>query len=472
MKIYEIDENVSAMYLPDSQGLLYYRRDIENDIMDVIKNCNENSMTCPQLLHELEANNFFSLQKISTERPIRTLYFCTSYNCNLACSYCLTNGSVSCGRSKIKLSNEDIEKSIEHFVMLSTPGTEREVVIYGGEPTLYPDMIKTIYNMVRKYEEKSEITLKPARFILCTNGILIDNDLALFIKKSGIYPAISFDGFPELHNQYRKTINGQGSFDLTEKGYKILQKHNIDAGITLALGSHTIKKLPQIVKYLNDKFHPKTIAANSMLDFENSSNDWLPDCNEMPKILWNTFLTCRKEGIYLVKNIMDNRIKPFVECEPRIWGCTGTGARMGVLPDGNIVPCMALSHKFFKSIDNHPDIIDFCPTELRTSSPYLREECANCEAKATCGGGCPAAAILRNEHSANYLEPAHCNTSRYFLKKMIELLWSEINNKGAIKSAGYYLPTKSDRRKLYGRIEVKTSTIDFQYIPNQNEVKV
>ena len=173
---------------------------------------------------------------------------------------------------KEKLSNENIVKAIEQFTFLSEPDSEREVVIYGGEPTLYPEMIRFIYHTVREYEAKNKKNLRKARFILCTNGILIDDDLAQFIKESGIYPAVSFDGYSDLHDTDRKTPTGQGSFELAEKGYRLLERHGIQAGVTMALGSHTLDELPQIVKYLHSRFHPKTIAANSMLDFENNKN--------------------------------------------------------------------------------------------------------------------------------------------------------------------------------------------------------
>lgn len=464
MKLYPISQNVNAIYSVDSMGLFYFRDDLRDEVWAALHGENPKNPMVQHLVSALEASDFFTEKLVSTKRPMRTLYFCTSYNCNLACSYCLTNGSVSCGRNKSKLSNENIEKCIEQFTRLSEPKTEREVVIYGGEPTLYPDMIRFIYRMVRNYESQDSRNLEPARFILCTNGILIDEELADFIKESGIYPAVSFDGEPELHNRNRHTVTGAGSFEMSEKGYRILQRKGIAAGVTMALGSHTVGDLPQIVKFLNDYFKPVTIAANSMLDFENNANNWMPDSTILPDKLWETFLMCREEGIYLVKSIMDNRVKPFVEQEPRLWGCTGTGARMGVLPDGNIVPCMALSHKYQKHIDEHPQIDDYCPSKLKNNSPYVRSECKNCEARANCGGGCPAAAILN--HSATTLDGPHCTTSRFFLRKLVELLWEESGMKEAVQETGYFIPTREDRRKLYGNIQVESPKVDFQYIPD------
>lgn len=464
MKLYQINHNLSAIYSADSMGVFYFRRDLTDEILVALNVKNSENVLVQNLLSELRESNFFIKKNVSIKRPLRTLYFCTSYNCNLACSYCLTNGSVSCGRIKNKLSNENIEKCIKQFMRLSESRTEREVVIYGGEPTLYPDMIRFIYHTVRKYEIQDNRSLDPARFILCTNGTLIDDELADFIKESGIYPAVSFDGYPELHDKNRCTLSGMGSFEMSEKGYRLLQKKGIPTGVTMALGSHTVEHLPEIVKFLHNYFKPKTIAANSMLDFENNVNNWMPDSRILPRKLWETFLVCREEGIYLVKSIMDNRVKPFVEQEPRLWGCTGTGARMGVLPDGNIVPCMALSHKYYKHIDEYPQIDDYCPSELRNNSPYAREECKNCEAKATCGGGCPASAILSD--SLSLLDGSNCAISKFFIQKLVELLWEETGREDIVNEIGYYIPTYEDRKKLYGNIYVASKKADFQYIPD------
>jgi radical SAM protein with 4Fe4S-binding SPASM domain len=125
---------------------------------------------------------------------------------------------------------------------------------------------------------------------------------------------------------------------------------------------------------------------------------------------------------------------------------------------------MALSHKYYKHIDESPTVDDYTPSLLKDSSPYVRPECMDCEAKATCGGGCPAAIILDDKAAA--LDASNCRISRYFVKKMIELLWTEIDQSDRVKEKGYYIPDYNDRRKLYGNIPMNSKKMDFQYIPD------
>ena len=466
IKIFNVNERVSAFYSSDSLGLVYCVKNDTDKVFEAIKKRDTSDKNLQELINALSNDGFYDNKKVSTKRPIRTLYFCTSYNCNLECSYCLMCRSISCGRTKERLSDKNIIRAIKKFIDMSEPNTEREVVIYGGEPTLYPDMIKFIYKSVRKYEKESEAHLLPSRFILCTNGINIDSDIAKFIKESGIYPAVSFDGYPELHNKYRTSCSSSDTFSLSKTGYNTLRELGVDTGITIALGSHTVEELPEIIKYLNEIFSPRTVAANSMLDFDNNDNEWLPDTDLLLESLWKTFILCRDEGVYLVKSIMDNRVKPFVEREPRVWGCTGTGARLGVIPDGRIVPCMALSHKFVADVDSINKIDDICPEELMNASPYIRSECTDCEARATCGGGCPAVNILSGISDTS-LDKGNCKISKAFLKRMIILLWETLDRDDLVMERGYYLPTYEDRRRLYGTIKVESKNIDYQYIPEK-----
>lgn len=464
-----LEKDVFFIYSPNRCSLIFFNKKIKEDVLDILenKNCKNKKLLEVFFNEDFLVDN--SSESKSYERPLRTLYLSLTNNCNLNCVYCLCHNSFAKNRNLTSMTKKIANDSIEKFNLLSKENEERETVFYGGEPLLHFDLIKWIYNRIKNFETTSNKNLSPSRYILCTNGTLINEEIAHFLKNSSIYPAISIDGPKDIHDKSRSFYNLNGSFDQTVKGYRILEKNGIQPGITLAYGNHNAHMIEDLIEYFSDSFSPKTIALNMMLNFEvGKENKYLPDQKDMTDYLWNGFLMARKKGIYLVKNVMDNRIIPFVERIPKKWGCTASGARFGVLPDGKIVPCMALSHKFNTKIEEIKSITDFCPKELMQAGPYQNNICKNCFCKATCGGGCPAVTILQGKPIGS-VDAKYCISSKFFLKKIIELLW-DLSKENALKDLleqNFYLPSYEDRKKIYGNIKVTNKIMDFQHAGEQ-----
>lgn len=455
----KINQDICAIYAPDTLGLVFCDINAINSTEDIFR---IKSRELQQKVEKILWRND-SLKPYPT-RPVRTLYLCTSYNCNLRCSYCLMQNSIAEDQAKNVMSYAVADKAVKYFTENSSEHTEREVVFYGGEPVLYPDLLYFIYQRINECDKHSLRELKPCRYIMCTNGMLLTDPLIEFIAKAHIYPAVSIDGNKEIHDAHRIKEDGTGSFDETKKGYQKLINAGISAGISMTLGSHLSYKLPQLVQSIAQEFSPKTLAINTMMDFQNLHNPFVPGAKELSSILWDAFLVARQEGVYIVKNVMDNRIRPFVERQPRLWGCTGMGGRIGVLPDGKLVPCMALPN-YFKDIDTNPPFKDLFPERLVAASPIYRSECAECPARSTCGGGCPANSILK--HSESPLDEPYCIASKLFLDNMIRLLWELCHQVALenIKLDGVYIPTDEDRLGIYGNIKVEGKISDYQYTP-------
>ena len=108
----------------------------------------------------------------------------------------------------------------------------------GGEPTLMGlDFFRRVIELQQKYE-------RPGMRIensLQTNGTKMDTAWCRFLKANNFLVGISLDGPRDIHNRYRKTKGGKGSFDqvkrgldsLLEEGTKfnvltVVQRHNGD----------------------------------------------------------------------------------------------------------------------------------------------------------------------------------------------------------------------------------------------------
>lgn len=128
--------------------------------------------------------------------------------CNLRCSCCSFFGNSV--RSYSDLATEDWLRFIRE---LGSHGVMR-VTLSGGEALTRPDLTELL----------SAIIAQRMRFGILSNGALISDEMASWIKSTGRcdYVQISLDGScPETHDICR----GKGAFAAAVKGIKALQRH-------------------------------------------------------------------------------------------------------------------------------------------------------------------------------------------------------------------------------------------------------
>ena len=126
--------------------------------------------------------------------------------CNLDCTYCfyLSKQSLPGGPGGGHMSEEILESFIRDYIESVTAD---EVVFswQGGEPTL---MGLGFFEKVVALQTKHA---KPGQRIendLQTNGTLLDDDWARFLKARNFLVGLSIDGPREIHDHYRITKRG------------------------------------------------------------------------------------------------------------------------------------------------------------------------------------------------------------------------------------------------------------------------
>ena len=105
--------------------------------------------------------------------------------------------------------------------LLYTSRRNLEVDFFGGEPLLNWDVVKQTVAYGRELEKKFN---KHFRFTLTTNGVNITDDVIDFADKEMDNVVLSLDGRKEVHDHFRKFIDGRGSYDLVIPNFKKLVK--------------------------------------------------------------------------------------------------------------------------------------------------------------------------------------------------------------------------------------------------------
>ena len=145
--------------------------------------------------------------------------------CNLNCTYCyyLEKKNLYPGKTSFRMSDEVLEEFTRQYIL-----TQNVPVIsfiwQGGEPTMLGlDFFRKALAFQEKYRGDRQV-----ENIIQTNGTLLNDDLCKFFTDHNFLVGISIDGPEHLHNHYRLTNSGSGSFGKVMEGINLLHKHKTE----------------------------------------------------------------------------------------------------------------------------------------------------------------------------------------------------------------------------------------------------
>jgi uncharacterized protein len=144
--------------------------------------------------------------------------------CNLNCAYCYYLHKEDLLQQRApRMSEEVLEQHIRQYIEAQT-GAGVVFSWQAGEPTLLGlDFFRRVVQLQKQYQ-------RPAQRIendLQTNGTLLDEDWARFLRAHGFLVGLSCDGPRHLHDRYRVTKGGQPTHDKMLAAARLLKKHGV-----------------------------------------------------------------------------------------------------------------------------------------------------------------------------------------------------------------------------------------------------
>lgn len=340
--------------------------------------------------------------------------------CNLRCSYCSHFDSP--GETETDLPTEEWLQFFNELKECSVI----DVCLTGGEPFLRKDIIQLIEGIIANR----------MRFSFLSNGILINDDIASFLKSTRRCNniQISIDGpGPETHDATR----GKGSFEKAIAGLLTLKKHNLPINVRVTINKHNYKELEEIAKFLLEDVGLNSFSTNSAshLGLCRTNKDDVQlnalefsECIETLLKLEKKYngrigalagpLACGKHWLEM-ESAYKNNLPEIPGCG-HLRSCGGVFSKMAILADGTMVPCSQMPHIKLGKINqdslahvwlNHPELIRL--RERRDIPLEKFQYCFGCKYIPYCRGGCPAIAfsLMGDE---NVPSPDSCY--RYFIE--------------------------------------------------------
>jgi uncharacterized protein len=363
--------------------------------------------------------------------------------CNLDCTYCFYLGKQTLvgGPGRGRMDDEVLERFVQNYIA-SVTGDQVVFSWQGGEPTLLGlDFFRKLVALQRKHAKSGQRIEND----LQTNGTLLDDDWARFLKEHRFLVGLSIDGPKELHDRYRISKRGGPSFDAVVAAAKLLQRFGVPFNTLTCVHSHNAERPLDVYRFLRRELgstYMQFIPIVEMKGFETiAPQQWDPE--RLPVVgtprakpdhadsvvtpwsvdpdaygyflsrIWDEWLA-RDYGKVLVdfcETLVVQRLGMPAQTCVRSEVC---GKGVAVEHDGSVYACDHYVYPEYRLGNvNERSLGDmvFSPAQVKfgyAKSETLPAACRQCEYLRDCWGECPKNRLLRTadgEAGLNYLCP-------------------------------------------------------------------
>ena len=344
-----------------------------------------------------QANDLFTWIQVTNE-------------CNLRCVYCYVY------KNPIVMSYETYVSIIDRLVDTCIKNKTRVIRLKfaGGEPLIRFELIKQMVAYAKSSFDKINVQ---AELALITNGTMLNNEMAVFLKQNKFSVGISIDGFAEVHNRNRPFISGVGSHKRTMEGLALLKAHNIPLSAMITITNENAPTLTELIKDLveNNILFNMNLVRETCAVANGSSLDTALIVKELKRMI---DMLSEQNYPYIVLGSILDRYKYF---KPYHAAC-GAGSNYLVFNvNGRLVPCQMKINSTGFGLTSH----NLLQTN-RTVNPLTKHNnvasrvgCSKCLWRHICCGGCP---ILSQIQYKDGTKPTpFCNINKEVIPALLQL---------------------------------------------------
>jgi uncharacterized protein len=344
--------------------------------------------------------------------PTLTAWLHVTGRCNLRCAYCYVRQKFG------SMSAETARAAVEGvFRSAAAGGFGRVQLKYaGGEPTLALDRVLAMHAHAQRLAEARGVAFDA---VLLSNAVDLTPRMVRQMLDNGIRLSVSLDGWGEAHDAQRRAAGGQGSFERVHAGLDLLAREGLPPSVTVTITRRSLSGLPAVVEALLARglafrlnFYRPPVCSTS----GSPGPDPLactPD--EMIAALRAVFEVIRRRPprFSLLASLLDRCRLDYPHRTP----CGYGQSYMVIGSSGALSRCHMQMEQVFGAV-TAPDPLRL----LRLDAPGLaaldvdnRLECAGCEWRLACAGGCPLVPPGADGR------PAHCAVYRALSQEVLRL---------------------------------------------------
>jgi uncharacterized protein len=171
-------------------------------------------------------------------------------NCNLNCRYCffLAKKNLYPG-SDFRMPDDVLETYIRQLLE-SHRAPDVTIAWQGGEPTLLGlEFFQRAVELANRYKRPDQ----SIQHTIQTNGALLDDNWCAFFKENRFLVGLSFDGPRDLHDRYRVSQTGAGTFETALQAWECLSRHTVEVNILCALSAANQNHPLAVYRFFRDE---------------------------------------------------------------------------------------------------------------------------------------------------------------------------------------------------------------------------
>ena len=186
----------------------------------------------------------------SAPRAFHVMAKPTGAICNLDCEYCFFLSKEAMYPGSDFRMPSDVHTAYIRQLLDAHPADEEVVVAFqGGEPTLMGlDFFKRTVDLEREFAAPGQRLLNTIQ----TNGTLLDDEWAEFLRDNDFLVGISIDGPREMHDTYRLDKGGKPTFDRVMRGLDVLKRNDVQWNALTTVNSANGDHGREVYRFLRD----------------------------------------------------------------------------------------------------------------------------------------------------------------------------------------------------------------------------
>lgn len=251
--------------LDDIEYFLYQELESKKNIMESMEyvfseNCNSideelviDRMT--SLLTKIYETNFFQDVEISEEEPIekikKSVHINLTNDCNMRCVHCYMSAGM------LEEQRLDFEKIVAKIEEINEEIGYTNVVISGGEPLVYPEIIDLLNKLSKNY------------ITLFTNGTLITEENYENICDNCKEIQISFEGLTE---EAYEQVRGKGNYSKVKKAIELIKRKNVRLILAITILPSNLNNIQQHLKSFIESLAYDNLEVRLNSEIEMSGN--------------------------------------------------------------------------------------------------------------------------------------------------------------------------------------------------------
>lgn len=256
--------------------------------------------------------------------------------CNMSCIYCARS------HSDRHMSFQTARAAVDFAIRLNNKNQKScispytGICFFGGEPLLARPLIEEVVAYCSDIGKK---TKERFRFIVVTNGTLLDTSFVEFARTNDIQVDLSHDGL--MHQHTRQMQNNTPSFEKLEPKIDLLLEKRPQSAALCTVHPNFANQFVDSVEWLLDRGFQKVHTVPAI----GAHIDWTSEAINILKkqyqLLSNLYVTRTLRGERFSLPMLDVKIKRHIMQEtipPQ--SCSFGQKQLSVTPDGRIYPCL------------------------------------------------------------------------------------------------------------------------------------